>query len=137
MTPYTFPSPAPDRPPLPTSWHRERIDLLAWIGKRAPCEHITYDPHLKRGDYVIRRQHAHDGTAMFTDWMLGEIANLLLGRWSYYKPREAEYLAHRERIQYVIGPLWLMTSYGYVRLPAGVYPGQHERMRVAVRMVVP
>lgn len=31
-----------------------------------PCDHITYDPKMRKGDYSIIRGSTHDGTLLFT-----------------------------------------------------------------------
>lgn len=95
------------------------------------CEpFITYDPTLKP-QYRIIRQQSHDGTQMFTSQMLAQAMEPLLCGTSYYKPEPPEAgMVPR----YTVGKIKLAIAYGRVKLPAGEYPGQRERITIPVRV---
>jgi hypothetical protein len=120
---------------------RHRIDPVMWMRKLGwPTDHITYDPKLRKGEYQIVRGSTHDGTLLFTHELLGKALEPLADKSSYYKPREAEFTADTwHKVRYVVGPLKLATVFGEVSLPCSdtmKYPGQRERVRIAVRMVM-
>lgn len=118
-----------------SKFERHRINPIEWMRNRGwPVDHITYDPKMRRGDYSINRQSAHDGTLLFTEELIHKALVHLAMKASYHKPREAEFTAAKS-VQYVVGPLRLATVFGAVDLPAGRYPGQRERVRVPVRML--
>lgn len=121
-----------------SNWQRERIDPVQYMRQKGwPCDHITYDPTLRKGDYSIVRGSTHDGTLLFTLELIEEPLVLLATRHTFHKPREAEFTAAKE-VRYVVGPMRLATVFGMVKLPCSEtnrYPGERQRMRIPVRMV--
>lgn len=124
--------------PPDSRFERHRIDPVAYMRKKGwPCDHITYDPKMRKGDYSIIRGSTHDGTMVFTHELVETPLALLVNRQTFHKPREAEFMA-AEDVRYVVGPLRLATVFGLVKLPCSEtmrYPGQRERVRIPVRMV--
>jgi len=134
---------------------RERLNpidlLLAWPAIWGPfcvdrTKHITYDPHLRRGDYYIIRQETTDGTWYFRTETIKEILRLLVGRSSYLKTNEPDWSTIKD-IRYTIGPLTVVTIYGRVDLPVrsrSYYgpmepptlniAGQRQRFRLPVKV---
>ena len=67
---------------------KERQNPLKLIKKFWPdadIKHIRYDPEMKRGEYNIIRQWAHDGTIAFTSEMLQTGLIDIVNRYSYLK----------------------------------------------------
>jgi hypothetical protein len=106
------------------------MDILKKYFKNEP-EHIKYNPDLK-GDYEIIRQCQHDGTAIFTIELMGEVLKNLVNKESFYKPVPPDFEKIKD-IKYEVGPLRIATVFGNVELPAGCYPGEKQRARIAVK----
>lgn len=123
------------------NFHRDRLDPLEQMRKRGwPCEHITYDPKLRKGncDYQIVRGSTHDGMLLFTLENIERALINIANRTSCKKSKQAEFEAAWPNVRYVVGPLLLATVYGRVKLPCSEtsrYSGQRERVRIAVKVL--
>jgi hypothetical protein len=122
-------------------WKRYRHNPLDWLRKRGwPSEHITFDPKLKASEceYEIVRGSTHDGTMIFSYELLDNALINLAEKSSYYKPRIAEFTEDTwQKVRYTVGPLKVAIAFGDVSLPCSKehkYPGQRERVRIAVKM---
>lgn len=96
-----------------------------------PTSHVSFDENLK-GDYQIIRGTSHDGTAIFEDELLQQTLINLASGTSFFKKDEPDFTRLKE-IRYTVGYLNLATVYGSVDLPAGNYPGEKQRARIAVK----
>lgn len=118
------------------NWYRQRIDPMEYLknvhGIVPP--HITYDPKMRKGDYNVIRQSAHDGTFAFTYELLDIALKPIVEKRAYYKARTDEYMAAKD-VRYVLGPLRLSTVTGTVDLPCGRYPGERQRTRMPVKVI--
>ena len=115
---------------------RQKINPIDVIRNQlgVTCDHITYDPNLKKSgcQYQIIRQCSHDGTMVFTCELLADTLINLANMESYAKNFPPADFNKLVAIKYTVGPIWLSTVYGQVKLPAGTYPGQRERTRMCV-----
>jgi hypothetical protein len=82
--------------------------------------------------YQIIRQSSHDGTFAFTYELLSDTVLNLVSMDSFAKNYPPDEFKKVVAINYTIGPLWLSTVYGRVKLRVGEYPGQRERTRMSV-----
>lgn len=111
-----------------SNWSRQRlnpVDQLKMLG--LPCDHITYDPKLRRGEYDIIRGSTHDGTLIFTRELISKALINLADRSSYYKPK-----GWKEGMRYRVGPVRIATVFGTVNLPCGRFPGERQRVTIPV-----
>jgi len=114
------------------NWKRERINLLEIMDRsKTPYSNIVFDPAVIP-EYYIKRQQAHDGTLFFTLDAIEAIADLLIHSNSHFIPT-APYWPDVDHINYTIGWMQLITVFGTVKLPAGTYPGQRERIILPVK----
>jgi hypothetical protein len=103
-----------------------RIIGAEWVGQ----PHIRFDPHMTP-QYRIRRGAFHDGTMVFSVELLARALSTLFNESSYYIPMGEP--PEGMRSEYTIGPIKQFSAYGRVKLPAGVFPGEHERVVIPVR----
>ena len=95
-------------------------------------DHITYDPKLYKSKYYIIKQHAHDGTFLFTRDLIQAILHPIISKRSYYKTDKIDNI---KNIKYTIGSLKVIKCYGNIWLPISLehtYPGLKERMILPV-----
>lgn len=110
----------------------EKINLIDWLkSENVMPENIEYVENLEP-EYRIARRQSHDGTMIFTHDLIGEIANLLLKRESYYKLTEPDWSKVTD-IKYKVGPMEIQSKFGQVNLPCGKYSGVTEDMILPVR----
>lgn len=99
--------------------------------------HITYDENFRKEDrdFYIIRQSSHDGTLIFSrELFLKALINLIKK-----ESVPASWIQDESRklidIRYIVGPLYDFSAFGIVNLPAGTYPGEVERVKMAVKVV--
>jgi len=72
-----------------SNWRRERIDPIAYLSQLGiTVDHITYDPKMRKGDFSVIRQSAHDGTYTFTYELIAKTLQGVVNKLSYYKLRK-------------------------------------------------
>lgn len=113
---------------------RHYFNPLEYVAARGvtPAVSITFDPDVQH-QYRIIRSTTHDGTAIFTDELIGEALNLLLTGASYFVPDPPNGRTPR----YVVGTARLATVCGTVLLPVSAthrYPGERQRLTIPVRV---
>jgi len=109
------------------------IELIKKFWPDAPTNHITYDPKMRRGQYNVIRQAAHDGTLLFTMNILQETLVAIVNGQSFFKKTEPDNLGRVKYIQYIVGPMRHAIVFGKVKLNNRKLPGLRERIRMPVK----
>lgn len=114
--------------------HHDPIELIKQFWPEADISHIEYDPEMKSSDkeYCLIEQCGHDGTLIFTYEMLQKCLIPLLNKTTHYLPTTPKDWSKVKNIKYKIGKIKHAIVFGKVKLGAGRYPGQRERVRIPV-----
>lgn len=110
------------------------IELITALSGEPPdrFDWIKFNPALNR-QYRIRRQSAHDGTQLFTRELLANCVKPIIEMSTCCALDIPQDWAKIERIEYEVGWIWLLTTFGTIDVPAGRIPGCRQRAVMRVR----
>jgi hypothetical protein len=122
-----------------SSWEKERhnpIDLMKSYWPDAKTNHITYDPEMISGEYMVIESTGHDGTLYFTIQMFEKALVRFLNMQTHYKPTTPSDWNDISAIHYTIGPIKHAIVYKRIRLKCSrtnLYHGLIESIRIPTK----
>lgn len=120
-----------------SSFEKEILNPLELMARWYPgrVDHIKFDSKLQKGDYFMRRQSSHDGTASFTFQMFESAFLPLVNMSSVSKSTCPKNWEEVIAIRYTVGPMRHAKVFGKILLACSnthKYPGMRERISFPV-----